>query len=75
MKIALVSLNQAWENKEKNLLKCENYIKSASNSDVKLIIFPEMTLTGFSINTFKTAEHTNDSYTINSFQKLAKKYS
>jgi len=74
MKIALVSLNQSWEDKDGNLLQCETYIESASNSNLKLIIFPEMTLTGFSMNIAKTAEDEDNSHTIKSFQKLAKKY-
>lgn len=74
MKIALVSLNQVWEDKEANLLLCENYIKKASASSTDLIIFPEMTLTGFSTNIKKTAEDENSSNTIKNFQDLAKQY-
>ena len=48
MKIALVSLNQIWEDKKANLLLCEEYIKKANLKGIDLIIFPEMTLTGFS---------------------------
>ena len=48
MKIALVSLNQSWEDKESNWSLCEKYIEAAVAENVGLIIFPEMTLTGFS---------------------------
>ncbi len=74
MRIALVSLNQSWEDKDESFLQCETFIESASNSNVKLIIFPEMTLTGFSMNIAKTSEDETNSRTIKSFQKLAKKY-
>lgn len=74
MKIALVSLDQKWEDKKANLLTCEKYINEASQNGVHLIIFPEMTLTAFSINTDNTSENIEDSFTIASFQALATKY-
>lgn len=74
MKIALVSFNQVWEDKEANLLLCKNYLKEAVNNDVDLIVFPEMTLTGFSTNIEKIAEDINSSNTIKNFQSLSKQY-
>lgn len=74
MKIGLVSLNQNWENKKKNLENCEQYIFNASQNKIDLIIFPEMTLTGFSMNISKISETEKDSFTIDSFKLLAKKY-
>jgi predicted amidohydrolase len=74
MTLAIVSLNQIWKNKEENLLLCEEYIKKASNENVDLIIFPEMTLTGFSINISLTAENKENSETINKFKKMSKYY-
>ena len=74
MKIAVVSLNQIWEDKKANLVLCEEYIKKASLKDVELIIFPEMTLTGFSTNIDLTAENRENSETIVNFQDLAKTY-
>lgn len=75
MKIALVSLNQIWEDKKANLDLCESYTQKASLENVDLIVFPEMTLTGFSINIMFTAEDENTSETVKSFSALAKKYS
>lgn len=57
MKIALVSLNQIWEEKEKNLQVCEKYLQEASLSHTDMIIFPEMTLTGFSMNIGMTPKY------------------
>ncbi len=74
MKIALVSLNQIWEDKKANLFLCEVYLKYASKEKVDLIIFPEMTLTGFSTNIDLTAEDNDDSESIIKFQELAKLY-
>lgn len=74
MKIALVSLDQKWEDKEQNLLECERSLKTASKSDVDMIIFPEMTLTGFSMDIGKNGEDEADSETIRAFQKLSSEY-
>lgn len=74
MKIVTVSLNQIWEDKHQNLLLCEEYINEASRSSVDLIIFPEMTLTGFSMNTASLSEDENDSKTLKDFQHLSSKY-
>lgn len=74
MKIALVSLNQVWEDKKTNLDLCEKYIQKASDKNVDLIVFPEMTLTGFSNNIGLTAEDFENSETIQSFSLLAKQF-
>jgi predicted amidohydrolase len=74
MKIALVSLEQAWENKDLNLKNCKEYIGKAASNNVDLIVFPEMTLTGFSMDAKKNGEIENSSKTIINFKKLAQKY-
>lgn len=50
-----------WEDKEKNLVKAERFVKEAADGKVELLLFPEMTLTGFSMNTVKTAESNRES--------------
>jgi len=74
MKIALVSLNQIWENKKVNLDLCEKYTQKASEQNVDLIVFPEMTLTGFSNNIGLISERFESSETIKNFSSLAKKF-
>jgi len=74
MKIATVSLNQVWEDKEINLSLCVEYTKEASLKGVELIIFPEMTLTGFSTNIKYTVEDPQKSETIAKFQTVAKEH-
>lgn len=71
MKVALVSLDQIWENKDSNLNLCKEYIEKASKIGVELIIFPEMTLTAFTMDIEINGEVEKNSYTINSFQELA----
>ena len=73
MIIALASLNQVWENKVANLLNCEELVHKAKSHNAELIIFPEMTLTGFSMNTSETAENVDNSRTVKSFEELARK--
>ncbi len=52
MKVALVSLDQVWEDKTANKSHCEriSYEIKQTCPDVDLIIYPELTLTGFSID-------------------------
>lgn len=72
--LALAELNISWEDKEKNREKCERFIKAAVRQDADLIIFPEMTLTGFSMNVEKIAEKKDTSPTLEFFLKLSEKY-
>jgi predicted amidohydrolase len=74
MLIALASLNQAWEDKSVNLQSCRELFQKAKFHDAKLIIFPEMTLTGFSTNIGVIAEEAEDSPTVESFRMLAREY-
>jgi predicted amidohydrolase len=55
MKLGLVQYSPEWEYPEENILKIEKLI-SAMNSKVDLLIFPEMTLTGYTMNSMKFAE-------------------
>ena len=73
MKIALVSLNQAWENKYLNRQRCEEFISHASGQNCDIVIFPEMTLTGFTMQT-QLGEPIENSETIQFFSVLAEKY-
>lgn len=50
MIIGLAQINISWEDAEKNMKRVEEFIEEAAKSSVELILFPEMTLTGFSMN-------------------------
>ena len=50
MKVALGQIDMVWEDKEASLNKAENMVKEAASAGADIIIFPEMTLTGFSMN-------------------------
>ena len=74
MKIALVSLNQKWEDKIANRIQCAEYVDLAMDSKCDLVIFPEMTLTGFSMNVESCSEDYKYSETLVFFQNLSIKY-
>jgi omega-amidase len=73
MLIALASLHIKWRDKSYNFKKCEALIQRAKAKNVELIIFPEMSLTGFSVID-PLSEHAENSWTIKNFSKLAKKH-
>ena len=74
MKVAISSLDQVWKNKSANRVLCENDCMQANASHADLIIFPEMTLTGFCMDAQSLAENAECSETIIFFQSLALKY-
>lgn len=74
MRVALVSLDSQWEDKEANFAACTNYVQAAAALDAQAIIFPEMTLTGFSVCNPALAEKAHDSWTLRSFTALAAQF-
>lgn len=74
MKIALGQTNIIWEDKNKNIEKCKIMIEKASKNNCDIIVFPEMSLTGFTMNTEKMSENFENSKTIKFFSEMSKKY-
>lgn len=72
MKLGLVQYNPEWENKQANQLKIVSILKSSIITP-DFLIFPEMTLTGYTMNT-KLSEvfDLNRSETLQFFSKLSK---
>lgn len=56
MVVAICQFDMIWEDKEKNLKKAEAFLKQAKESGADLILFPEMSFTGFSMNIEKIGE-------------------
>ena len=71
MKIALASMNQKWLDKNSNMLLSEKIINMAVKLKAEVIIFPEMTLTGFYVDNDFISESILDSLTINYFSKIS----
>lgn len=71
MRFALVSLDQHWLDKEANFTRCTDFAKMASKYNCELVIFPEMTLTGYSLDIHNVAEQADSSFTLKRFGQLA----
>jgi len=71
MRIALVSLDQIWQDKKANFDRCFSIMANAKSSGCELVIFPEMTLTGYSLNMSAVAEPDDQSLTLNWFQEAS----
>lgn len=77
MKVALVSLDQIWRDKIANQNQCRSVVEEIkiAVSDIDLIIFPELTLTGFCIDDSTLAEDgVEQSETIRFFSELSQHY-
>lgn len=72
--IALAELAISWEDKERNRGKCRRFVKAAARQCADIVIFPEMTLTGFSMNVEKIAEEKEYSPTMEFFMELSEQY-
>ena len=71
MRIALVSLDQLWHDKDENYKRCLSFIAEASSHAAELVIFPEMTLTAYSFSIDECAEQENCSPSLSRFAKAA----
>jgi len=71
MLIALVSLDQRWLDKEVNFARCVELVRVATEQGCALVVFPEMTLTGYSLDMPSIAESADDSLTMRRFLELA----
>ncbi|GAA0122803.1 MAG: carbon-nitrogen family hydrolase [Clostridium argentinense] len=72
MRLALAQIDMVWEEKEKNLKLCEAFIRKSKTKSIDLILFPEMTLTGFTMNVEEFGE--DDNFSLNKMKFYAKKY-
>ena len=72
MRIALYQMHIAWEDKQANLAKLEEQLKVASEKQADLLLLPEMSFTGFSMNTNVTKEA--EEKTVERVSALARQY-
>lgn len=74
MRLCLVSLDQVWLDKVANFERCRNFVSKASHSFCDVIVFPEMTLTGYSMNSHEISEPIQTSDTLSWFADLSFQY-
>lgn len=74
MKVVTISLDQIWEDKKANISLIEGLMLDACQNKPDIVVFPEMTLTGFTMNASAFAEDYETSTTIAFFQQLSFKY-
>ena len=72
MRIALCQTKIAFENRQENLADAERLLDRERGKGADLFLFPEMSFTGFSMNTAKTGEQFSD--TPWKMRRLAEKY-
>lgn len=72
MHLAIASLDAAWENKPASLERARLLVARAAERGASFVAFPEMTLTGFTMNATSVAEPAADSPTIRAFSDLAR---
>jgi omega-amidase len=76
MRVATASINQVWEDKKKNIVLCKEFVQASVRDSVDVVIFPELTLTGFSSKSSNLlVEDIGDSKTLSLFGEMSKKNS
>lgn len=74
MRVGLTQMDIVWEDKEKNMEKATKLMEQASAQGVELLVFPEMTLTGFTMNTAFAGEEMLFSPTLRFFKEASRKF-
>lgn len=74
MIVALGQIDMVWEDKKASVAKAEKMISDAASQNADIVIFPEMSFTGFSMNLPKTGEKRHSSETVEKMCELSEKY-
>lgn len=74
MRVALGQLDMVWEDREASIQRAEPMIAEAAEAGADLIVFPEMSFTGVSLNVEKVAEPPTQSPTVSQMKSLAAHY-
>lgn len=72
MKIALFQMYIEWENKKQNYKHLESELEELQGKNLDLLLLPEMSFTGFSMDIDKTKEA--DNQTVNQMKEYATRY-
>ena len=71
MRVALGQIDMVWEDKKASLVKAEKMVKEAAEAKADIIVFPEMSLTGFSMALDKIGEDEKSPESVNAMKELA----
>lgn len=74
LRVGLAQMDLVWENKEENIKKAEQMIIDAVKKQIDYLLFPEMSLTGFSMNVNVIGEKKDKSETLEVFSEFGKRY-
>jgi len=74
MRLGLAQMDMIWENKTENFKKARNYIIEAKEKGVDFILFPEMSMTGFSMHVDRIGESEDNPVTLDYFSGLAEEF-
>lgn len=74
LKIGICQTDISFENKEQNLINAEKYIQKCAKMGAELVLFPEMSMTGFSMNPERIYETTKENITLNTMTEYASYY-
>ena len=74
MRLALAQTEPLWEDKEGNFRAALRFLEQARNEGADMILFPEMSMTGFSMHPEKIGETADNPVTLRFFREQAEKY-
>ena len=74
MRVALAQTEPLWENKEGNFRAALSFLEQAREKQADLILFPEMSMTGFSMHPEKIGETNESPETLSFFREQAQEY-
>lgn len=74
MRVALGQLDMVWEDKDASIKRAERMIAEAAEAQADMIIFPEMSFTGFSMNLEQIGEPVGASATVQQMSAFARQY-
>ena len=74
MRIALAQTEPLWEDKEGNFKAALTFLERAREQNADLVLFPEMSMTGFSMHPEKIGETGENPRTLSFFREQAERY-
>ncbi len=74
MRLALAQMEPLWENKRGNFEASLKFLQEAKEKNADFLVFPEMSMTGYSMHPERIGEDRENSETLQFFQEQAQKF-